>query len=114
MRSILMMAVLAATMSLGLATGTADTADTADTCPVAPPVPATASDIACITGNSPVFSCGGLTASTCFLLNQTAFNDGLITVDGAQWLLAFDWCPILGDFPGVGTRIVDFCKLEIR
>ncbi len=107
MRPILVTTVLAITMSLGLAAGVADTQ-----CTTIIPVPATASDIACITSNVPSDRCATvIPPDVCMQLTVNALNQGLVTLDGYNWLVAFGWCPILIDL-GTGPRIFQFCPLH--
>jgi hypothetical protein len=107
MRAILMTTVLATTMSLGLAASVADSQ-----CSSIIPVPATAGDIACVTSSHDPSRCATpIPVTTCLTLTEIAFNDGLVTADGHDWLLAFGWCPIVADF-GTGPRIIEFCPLH--
>lgn len=107
MRPILVTAVVVITMSVGLAASLADSQ-----CSRIIPVPATAPDIACITSNPPSPRCSTpISLDTCRALIETAFNDGLVTADGHQWLITFGWCPLVLDV-GTGPRIIDFCPLH--
>lgn len=82
----------------------------ASACPATVPVPATDTDVACYTLERPVDQrCAApINPTVCGFLNNTAFNEGLVTQAGFNYLGTHGFCAMVNNF-GAGDVIYDFC-----